>query len=311
MPQSIWLAYVANNSSNDLLVSTASTEFDGYSDITWLASAQVNGQSSQTAPALAVVDNTLVLAYVANNSSNDLLVTTSSDGGSTWTASARVSTQSSKTAPALAVLAEGLVNTLVLAYVANNESNDLLVTKSSDKGSTWTAPARVSTQSSKTAPALAVLDNTLVLAYVANNESNDLLVTKSGDGGSTWSASPQVNGQSSQTAPALAAVTVDNRLVLAYVANNSSNDLLWTTSIDGGSTWTASAQINTSEGQSSKTAPALAVLGEEGGGTFVLAYVANNESNDLLYAVGPGWSFSYRVSTQSSKMAPALAVLDN
>jgi hypothetical protein len=219
---------------------------------------QVDGQSSQTAPALALVGNTLVLAYVANNSSNDLLVTTSGDGGSTWTPTARINTASSKTAPTLAVLPEGLVNTLVLSYVANNSSNDLFVTKSSDGGSTWTPSVRVNTQSSKTAPALAVVDNTLVLAYVANNDTNNLLVTKSGDGGSTWTSSALVDEQSSQTAPALAVFTGDpTTLVLAYVANNSSNNLLVTTSSDGGNTWTPSALVNTASPESSKTAPAI------------------------------------------------------
>ena len=58
------------------------------------------------APALAIVGNTLVLAYVANDSSNDLKVTTSSDGGSTWTSSVKVGTQSSKMAPALVVFGD-------------------------------------------------------------------------------------------------------------------------------------------------------------------------------------------------------------
>jgi hypothetical protein len=198
------MAYVANNGSNDLFVAAASPNSNG-SNIVWNPGSAIPGQSSKTAPALANFNNKFVLAYVANNSSNDLLVTTSTNiqgAKVTWgpgNLTSKTAPQSSRTAPALCVFN----SELYLAYVANNGTNDLLITKSSD-GVTWSSSQQVPGQSSKFAPALAVLPtspNLLVLAYVANNNSNDLLVTAFN--GASWTPSQTVGGQSSKAAPAL------------------------------------------------------------------------------------------------------------
>ena len=62
---------------------------------------KVGTQSSKMAPGLGNLGGTLVLAYVANDNSNDLKVTTSGDGGSTWTSSSPVTGQTSQAVPAL------------------------------------------------------------------------------------------------------------------------------------------------------------------------------------------------------------------
>src|SRR5579864_2591272 len=98
---------------------------------TWGFGIPVTGQSSKLAPALCAIGSTEVaMAYVANDSSNDLYFTSSGDGGNTWTPGARIPGQSSKHAPALCTIG----STLLLAYVANNSTSDLLVTTSVDGG---------------------------------------------------------------------------------------------------------------------------------------------------------------------------------
>jgi hypothetical protein len=108
-----------------------------------------------------------------------------------------------------------------------------------------------------------VYGHNLVLAYVANNGSNDLLVTFSANGVS-WTKSTPVTGQQSPVTPAIAVMPnpVDSptpfttfNLIMVYVANNGSNDLLVTTSVNGVN-WTTSTQI---AGQSSRVAPALRI----------------------------------------------------
>ena len=245
------LAYVANNGSNDLLVTFSDDS------VNWTKSARVTGQFSDLSPAITVFNGKLVIAYVANNGTNDLLVTTSTNG-TTWTPSTPVTGQSSGHAPALAVLGDELV----LAYVANNGSNDLLVTTSTD-GVNWTTSAPVTGQTSGLSPALTVYGKYLVLAYVANNGSNDLLVTFSTNG-TTWSKSTPVTGQQSPVTPALAVMPnpIDSptpfttfNLIMVYVANNGSNDLLVTTSVNG-INWTTSTQIT---GQSTLVAPTIKI----------------------------------------------------
>ena len=117
-------------------------------------------------------------------------------------------------------------NKLWIVFVANNNSNELLVCSSSD-GQNWSSSTEVQ-QSSKATHPLAVFDNKLWIVFVANDDSNELLVCSSSDG-QNWSSSTEVQ-QSSKAAPALA--VFDNKLWIVFVANNNSNELLVCSSSD-------------------------------------------------------------------------------
>ena len=88
------LAFVANNSTNELLLVSSSKGFS------WSNNTPVN-QASKATPALAVFQNRRYIAFVANNSSNGLLMCSSSDGVN-WTNNTPAN-QASQFAPALAV----------------------------------------------------------------------------------------------------------------------------------------------------------------------------------------------------------------
>ena len=192
----------------------------------------------------------MYLAFVANNDTNRLLVSNSGDGKN-WQPSSQVGNESSKRAPAISFISSGPQG-FTLGFVANDASNQLLVSHSAD-GKTWSPNTQVQNQSSKAAPALAVFENKLWIAFIANDASNQLLVSHSADG-KTWSPSTQVQNQSSKAAPALA--VFDNRLWIAFVANDASNKLLVSHSA-GGKTWSPSTQV---QNQSSKATPALLAL---------------------------------------------------
>src|SRR4051794_5420444 len=84
--------------------------------------------------------------------------------------------QARRTSPAVAMFREEIY----LAFVANDETNHLLVASSSD-GINWTGNVRIY-QTSKTAPALTVFQDQLYLAFVTNNGSSNLRVVSSSDG---------------------------------------------------------------------------------------------------------------------------------
>ena len=202
----LWVAFVANQASNDLVVCSWADKQP------WSAAIRVQGngerQFTKQAPSLAVFNNQLWVAFVANQASNDLVVCSSADG-QTWSAAIRVQgngeRQFTKQAPSLAVFN----NQLWVAFVANQASNDLVVCSSAD-GQTWSAAIRVQgngeTQFTKQAPSLAVFNNQLWVAFVANQASNDLVVCSSADG-QTWSAHIPVQGngetQFTKQAPSL------------------------------------------------------------------------------------------------------------
>jgi hypothetical protein len=186
------LAFVANNNTNSLL-----TTYSGNGK-NWAGSTPVGSESSSRSPAMSFASSGpqgFTLGFLANDASNQLLVSHSADGV-TWQPNTSVQNQSSKAAPALAVFKKKLW----IAFVANDAGNQLLVSQSAD-GATWQPSTKVQRQSSKAAPALAVFDNKLWIAFVANDASNHLLVAHSAHG-KNWSPSIQVKDQSSKVAPA-------------------------------------------------------------------------------------------------------------
>src|SRR5436190_750568 len=144
----------------------------------------------------------MYLAFAANNDTNRLLVSNSGDGKK-WLPSTQVGNESSKRAPAISFVSSGPQG-FTLGFVANDASNQLLVSHSAD-GKTWSPNTQVQNQSSKAAPSLAEFDSRLWIAFVAKDASNKLLVSHSA-GGKTWSPSIQVQNQSSKATPALLAV---------------------------------------------------------------------------------------------------------
>ena len=192
----------------------------------------------------------MYLAFVANNDTNRLLVSNSADGKK-WQPSTQVGNESSKRSPAISFVSSGPQG-FTLGFVANDASNQLLVSRSAD-GKSWSPNTQVQNQSSKAAPALAEFENKLWIAFVANDTSNQLLVSHSA-GGQSWSPSTQVQHQSGKAPPALA--VFDSKLWIAFVANDASNQLLVTHSA-GGKNWSPSTKV---QSQSSKATPALLVL---------------------------------------------------
>jgi len=277
-------------------------------------------QTSTIAPAItgaALANEHYFLAYISAN--GDILVTKGTEqtnGSVTWTAPSNTG-QKSKTTPAIAAIFYPTY--IVMVYVADNSSDDLLWT-SSTNGTTWTPDKRIGVESSPMAPSLIQCSpcgsgesgGSFELAAIANNSSRHILVSSgamnSQQTNITWSSSIEVGGQSSNEPPALSSFNNESTFVLAYVANNSSNDLLVTTSTNG-TDWTPSARVGT---QSSKTAPSMSEWhGNDDGSADqdILAYVANNSGDDLLVTTSTNnaetWSSPVNTG-QQSPLAPAL-----
>jgi hypothetical protein len=279
----IVIAYVATNGSNDLFaINNLSPPWN-----------PVNGQQSRSAPALTMYNGQLVLAYAANNSSSDLLISTSDDAVN-WSPSSQIGAQSSGTAPAITVFN----GELLVAYIANNTSNDLMLATTSDNGAVWNGSQTIQgprnssqAQASPFTPAITVIGGELYIAFVANDGSHDLWVTKSSDL-TNWTTTP-VTGQTSLGTPALTSVTdipgstfLGNTLVMVYAADNGTLELISTVSTDGGATWSTGVAI--AGPQTSPMPPALATYirpGQAGRGglyTAYLVYVSNDSSQRLI-----------------------------
>ena len=127
-------------------------------------------------------------------------------------------------------------NTLYLTYRANNQSNDLLLT-SSTNGVTWTNSVLVG-QKSQVGPALTMFNNALYLAYAGLSDDIHLITSTNG---AKWMAVPDPS-QVQLTALSQTLTVINNALYLAYVTNDGSNSLLSIQSPDG-MTWSVETAL--------------------------------------------------------------------
>ena len=194
-------------------------------------------------PSLAVLGDSLYVAFISNDSSNRVLVCSTSDGTS-W-GRATDTKQTSPRAPSLAAVN----GSLFLAFVSNDSRNAILLSSFVPKG-TWGA-AIDTKQSCKFSPSLATFSDNLYVAFTGNNDAQTVLVSSSQD----WSVSISVN-QSSSAGPSLA--TFSNNLNVGFIANGSSGECLLTSSAQpsDASLWPAT---NTDLEQSSNSGVALAI----------------------------------------------------
>jgi predicted cupin superfamily sugar epimerase len=271
----LWDCFVANNSSNSVLICSSAN------GATWTDNTRLN-QAAQggTAPALAAFNGQLWACFVANNSSNDILIC-SSPNGLAWSNNTRLN-QAGKgnSSPALAIFN----GRLWVAFIANNNSNDVLVCSSAD-GHTWTNNTRVG-QAARggTSPTLAVFNNQLWVAFIANNNSNDVLICSSANG-ATWTNNTRLN-QSGRTGSSPSLAVFNNQLWVAFIANNNSNDVLVCSSADGHA-WSGNTRLNQSA--RSNTSPALAVFANR----LWASFIANNDTQTVLVSSSPdGHSWS-------------------
>ena len=226
----LWMAFIDQNN----VLNVASYGPGGPEGVNVFSGVSLVPGASRAAPSLAVFNNKLWMAIIANNTTNTLLLASSSDGIA-WSGFVGVPTPGnpgrSLTAPSLA----SFNNKLWMAIVADNNTGTLLLASSPD-GANWSAFAGVPGLS-KAAPSLAAFDNKLWMAIIADNKTNTLLLASSSDG-TTWSSFVGVptpgNPGEGLIGPSLAAG--NDRLWMAAVANNPTATLLLASSQDG-MTW--------------------------------------------------------------------------
>lgn len=215
-----------------------------------------------------------------------------------------------RAAPALAYLK----GRLHMAYLDNNSSSSRIWVCSSGDGRNWSKSVNVSAQHSaltRAAPALTVFRDKLWMAFLDNNPSSSNIWVCSSDDGVRWSECTKlINDAFTRTTPALA--VLNGRLHLAFLDNNRSSSDIWICRSDDGVTWSSCTSISKINRALTRTAPALASLGNK----LCLAFLDNNSSRSDIWTCtsedGVNWSKEcYNVSTQNralTKAAPSLAV---
>jgi Concanavalin A-like lectin/glucanases superfamily len=212
----LYMAYVDAN--NNLYCACSSN------GTTWTATS-VPSQASSYAPSLAVLNNTLWMAWQSTTKSNDIVVCSSSNG-TTWSGSIAIPGQSCNWSPSLAAWN----GSLWVAFASNDSNKAVLVCYSANPGvaSSWSTDYATG-QTTQTSPALAALDTELWIAFQAKSFNNILCITSAN--GTTWSPNTST---SYSGPPCLAAATSrgmlpDSQFTQTYAASVSQSGLVPTT----------------------------------------------------------------------------------
>jgi putative hemolysin len=249
----LWVAFIASNGGNNILICNSS---DG---VVWSDDLDIHQASNGSGPSLAVFDNKLWVAFIANNSGNNVLVCSSPDGKSWDGKNTDIHQASNGSAPSLAVFD----NKLWVAFIANNSGNNVLVSSSPD-GKSWDGKnTDIGQASNGSSPSLAQFYGQLWVAFIANNSGNNVLVCSSPDG-KNWSNNTDIHQASNGSAPSLAPQGLydgqsgsGGYLFVAFIANNSGNNILLCHNDGPGTTW---SPTNVDIGQASGAAPSLAMF---------------------------------------------------
>ena len=296
---------VLGNDFFDLFDMTQNAPTNPPSKGLWQKSLPLNPPlSSKFTPALAPFalseqENQLSLVYVLNDGSNQIYAAATDDIDD-WTAPVSVR-QTSSAALCLAPFNGGLC----LAFISNDINHKILTCLSTD-GQTWTDNAK-SGQTSPARPALAEFNGKLWLAFIANDSHHKLLICSSEDG-KHWSDDKKVIGpttktdpETTSTGPALAAF--NGSLWVAFIANNSSNQVLVCSSADG-ENWSSNSLVSNA---ASAYAPALTAFD----GKLRLAFVQGDATVQVSSSPdGLAWSTTPLFAGVTSQAAPALAVFN-
>ena len=176
---------------------------------------------------------------------------------------------------------------LHVTWADGSAGNDaILFSTSTDGGTTWSVPVNVSNNdlADASSPSLATDGTDLHVTWVDGTAGiRDILYSTSTDGGTTWSVPVNVsnNYPADSVSPSLATDGTDLHVTWADDTNTANNDILFSTSTDGGTTWSVPDNVNINAGNS--VSPSLAT---DGTNVFVIWSddTANAGNQEILFS---------------------------
>ena len=271
----------------------------------------MGGNSS---PALVVSNHTLFYIYGADDTSNEMLVSTSTDG-STWQGpAAYLDVKMGSAGPGAAAFGNGVyvglqtVDSRNALYVTHKATQASVYTGPSDPGGPgpqdgFASPATLQPNVAMgSKPALTSFNGSLYVAFQANDPGHTLHVASSSDG-QTFPAASQIPSIAIGSAPTMAAL--NNQLFLAFQANDPVHELWLTSSSDGSSFTNATGFPNVLMG----SAPAMVAFNNQ----LFVAFQANDPGHTLHVTSSPDgktWPAATQISNVRIGSAPAMAVFN-
>jgi hypothetical protein len=232
---------------------------------TWSVTVNVSNNAGDSwYPAIATDSgNNLHVVWGDNTPGNwEIIYSKSTDGGATWSAAVDVSNNSGISSSPTIVVGSG--NSLHVVWYdtpSGGGNPDILYSKSTDGGATWSAVVNISNNSGGSFSPAIIVDsgNNLHVVWTDTTPGNyDIFYSKSTDGGATWSAAVDVSNTSGESQYSAIAIDSGNNLHVVWRDDTPGNyETFYSKSTDGGVTWSAAVNISNDSGHSYY--PAIAI----------------------------------------------------
>ncbi len=254
-----------------------------------------------------------------NGQDIDIFVARSADNGASWSTPLALNTNSAADAGddvAVHLATDGLGN-WVAAWSSNDTLGgtigadfDILVSRTSDGGITWSAPAGLNTTAASdtgpdVSPHISTDENGLWVAVwqcvVTLSDDFDICTSQSVDNGASWSAVAQLNTNAPTDAgydqgPAVS-VDSDGNWIAVWQSNSlkellgSNPDILAALSTDNGVSWTDPNPLNADRDSDDVTFDDPPEVATDGATTWIVVWPANRSmggpsetDSEILYA---------------------------
>ena len=199
----------------------------------------------------------------------------------------------------------------------NVTGSDMFYRRSTDRGLTWSAPLRISTNTSAAATGVLALDATgnPYVAYTAQNgATGEIWVTRSADGGATFQPPLRVSNVSRNADFPAIAVDANRNVAVAFVDQDPANNLLVVNAVrstDGGATFGA-IQSLAGENDFNPIQPLSLAFDSKGAAYLAWSTSASGVAFTARMAIAPnGTTFSVKKAvsgTSVNAFAPRIAV---
>jgi BNR repeat-like domain len=229
-------------------------------------SAPTAAHATEVEPDSFASGSTVVTAFqtgrVFNGGSTDIGFSTSHDGGKTWKDGFLPSATTSSSPPGpffagsdASVAFDAAHHAWIISWLglhaAGGGTVDVMVSRSTDGGDTWSAPLTVAATGTFYDKNWSVCDNTPSSRFYGHcytefdnaSAGDQELMSTSADGGSTWS-DPAPTADRARGLGGQPVVQPNGRVVVPYEAVGSGGGIRAFASDDGGATWNASVPIS-------------------------------------------------------------------